>query len=85
MRAVASHTGAELASSRGPGGTRKVALLTGGPGAIPRNVNTYSNGLWARVGWVQAGHHGKIHKLLEQGRRMAGVTFVSFASRTRFL
>ena len=67
MRAVASHTGAELASSRAPGGARKVALLSGAPGGILRNFSTYSNGLWARVGRVQAGHQGQpIHSLLDK-------------------
>ena len=84
MRAVASHTGAELASSRAPGGTRKVALLTGAPGGILRNFHTYYNGLWARVGWVQAGHQGHpIQSLLDKGRRLAGATFVSFVLLVR--
>ena len=77
MRAVASHTGAELASSRGPGGTRKVALLTGALGGILRNFNTYTNGLWACVGWVQAGHQGHpLQSLLDKGRRLTPPVFL---------
>ena len=84
MRAVAAHTGEALASSRAPGGTRKVALLTGAPGGILRNFKTYVNGLWARVGWVQAGHQNhSISSLLEKGRRLADTTLVTFALLAR--
>ena len=84
MKPAASHAGAELASSRAPGGTRQVALLTGVPGGILHNFNTYPNGLRARVGRVQAGHQGHpIHSLLDKGRRLADATFVTFVLLVR--
>lgn len=72
MRAVAVHCREKVARLRAPGGTRKVAYLSGVPGSLVDNFGVLLKSLWARVAWAQAGHSAQtIAHLLDVGRRLA--------------
>ena len=62
---------------RAPGGTRKAVYLTGVPGSLLDNYGLLVKGLWARVGWKQAGHSKQtLTRLLDTGRRLARANFI---------
>jgi hypothetical protein len=80
LRGVAAHMGGQTpARLVCPGGTRKVAYLSKGPGNLLANLKHFITGIWARIAWAQAGFGAHtLQDLMEDGRRLQDVGFVAF-------
>ena len=64
---------------RAPGGTRKIAYLSGTPSSLIENYRLIIASLHGRIAWVQQGHrHQKLDHLLEVGRKLSDPSFVVF-------
>jgi hypothetical protein len=80
LRGVAARMGGQTpARLVCPGGTRKIAYLSKGPGNLLANLSHLTTGIWARIAWAQEGYGSHdVGTLMEDGRRLQDVGFVAF-------
>ena len=79
LRTAAEMAGTSIRSGRLPGMTRKAVQLCAEPGHLLWNFKAYASGLHLREAWRAAGHDDKVSRLVDAGRRLQSVQFVSFA------
>ena len=79
FRGVAKYLDETPHAIRAPGGTRKIAYLSGTPSSIVENYRIILAALHGRVAWVKAGHRNQsITSLEELGQTLSDPKFVSF-------